>query len=449
MIRIVCAALCLFSMGEAAVRSFDCFDTLVGRLHGRPDSVFYAVEEKASYPGFAEFRRQAEANASDKTFTGIYEQLQKEQGLSNRRRDELRNLEFQEELQSLFPIKRNISLVQDGDLVVSDTYFSEEEVRELLKAVGLKKQVHIVVSYGGKQSGETWKFLKEQYQIESHIGDNLIADFVSPRSAGIAAILFPAAEYTSIEKQLVDIGHCELASFMRALRLQNPYESRSEAFFVWNEQAELNLPMLVLSSQYLNALCKEKGYTTILFSQRGCCHWMPIFQALFPSYHSVSFAASRVLYYNPTPEYIRYVRSFDDPNTIIVDDQGTGESVRSFFLEHFSKVPPLLYLATTTDKTPGITVSRGGQLELLNEDRIGTMVGFNSNGPVRDPLEFDRAHVDPAFACVDLGLSLLGKYRFQAYDAKALSVLTDHLYSYKLIPYHVDQVPPGSCLSTH
>ena len=429
MIRIFCGFLCLFSMGEAAVRSFDCFDTLVGRIHGESGSIFYAVEETASYPGFAAFRAQAEATASDKSLKGIYEELQNNQGLSDKRRDELRTMEFQEELRSAFPIKRNLALVQDGDLVVSDTYFSEKEIQELLLAVGLKKRVHIVVSYSGKQSKQIWKPLMEQYQIEYHLGDNAFSDLASPLSCGIASKRFSAAEYSPIEKEIIDSGYHDLAAFMRALRLQNPYVPGSEAFFVWNEQAELNLPILILSSQFLDALCKEKGYTTVLFSQRGCCHWMPVFQALFPSRHSVDFVASRILYKNPSPEYLSYVRSFDDPNTIIVDEQGTGLSVKSFFLKHFSKIPSVLYVASSMEKTQGIAFKISG-LELLNEDRVGTMVGFNSNGPIRAPLEFARELVEPAFACVDLGVSLLGRYHFQPYDAKIFTLFADRLRAY-------------------
>ena len=452
MIWIFFASLSLFSMGEAAVHSFDCFDTLVGRLHGEPGSVFGAVEETASYPGFAVFRKQAEANASDKSLNGIYEELQKERGLSDRRRDELRTLEFQEELRSVFPIKRNLALVQDGDLVVSDTYFSEKEVQEILRAAGLQKQVHIVVSYHGKQSGQIWKTLKEQYQIEDHIGDNALSDFASPLSCGIAAKRFSAAEYSPIEKETSDSGHRELACLMRALRLQNPYAPGSEAFLVWNEQAEFNVPILILASQYLNALCTEKGYTTILFSERGCCHWRPIFQTLFPSRRSVSFAASRILYKNPSPEYLQYVRLFNDPNTVIVDDHGSGQSVKSFFQEYFSKLPSLLYLAATAKETPGIVFGGLWQFELLNEDRTGTIVDFNSNGPVRAPLEFAREHVDPAFACVDLALSLLEKYRFQPYDVKVLFGVMSYLFEYKpvFLSYHVEEhSSPGTGFSMH
>ena len=421
------------------VRSFDCFDTLVGRLHQDPRSIFFAMEEAIPCPGFASLRVQAEATAREKTLKGIYEELQRKLGLSDQRRDALRSMEFEEELRNVFPICRNMSLVKDGDLVVTDTYYTEQEIRKILQTVGLKKQVHIVATYGGKYSRQVWSPLLDQYQIEYHLGDNKESDVASAESYGIPAKWFSAGEFSPIEKCMLDANHVALARFMRALRLQNPYPADSEAFLVWNEQAELNFPILLLSSHYLDALCKAEGYTTILFSQRGCCHWMPVFQALFPAYRSVSFPSSRVVYRKPSPEYVKYVRLLNGPNVVLVDEQGSGKTVKEFFEKEFSKVPPALYIASTNEAVPGITFSRGDHFECLNEDRVGTLMGFDAAGPVRAPLEYDVARVTPAFQCVDLGISLLSKYCFQPYDEKAMSTLMDCLYSYRPVfkKYHV------------
>ena len=427
------------SSSTPQVRSFDCFDTLVGRLHQDPRSIFRAMEEDIPCPGFAELRISAERDAQDKTLKGIYEQLQRKLGLSDERRDALRALEFEEELRNVFPICRNVSLVRDGDLVVSDTYYTEQEIQKILQTIGLKRHVHIVATCGGKSSGQVWSPLLDQYRIEYHLGDNKHSDVTSPESYGIPSKWFSASEFTPIEKSMFDASHMELARFMRALRLQNPHPADSEAFLVWNEQAELNFPILILASHYVDALCTSKNYTTILFSQRGCCHWMPVFQSLFPTYRSVSFQSSRVVYRKPSPEYVQYVRELNGPNVIIVDEQGSGKTVKEFFEKEFSKVPPVLYIASTNEAVPGITFSRGGHFECLNEDRIGTLMGFDAAGPVRAPLEYEAVRVQPAFQCVDLGVSLLGKYRFQPYDEKVMSILMDCLYSYWPVfkKYHV------------
>jgi hypothetical protein len=421
------------------VRSFDCFDTLVGRFHREPQSIFLAMEGSISCPGFAALRAQAEVDASEKSLNGIYAELQKKLDLSDERRDTVRAMEFQEELRTVFPICRNLSLVRDGDLVVTDTYFTEQEVQKILQVVGLTKNVHIVATYDGKSSGKIWEPLQEQYRIECHLGNNKDADVASPGGHGIAGRWFSAAEYSPIEKKMAEANHAEFAKFMRALRLQNPYPPESEAFLVWNEQAELNLPILIFSSQYLDALCKKEKYTTILFSQRGCCHWMPVFQALFPSYRSVGLAASRVVYETPSPQYIEYIRSLIGPGVVIVGGQGTGKSIKNFFRENFSEMPPFLYIASTNDKTPGIMFGRGVELELLNEDRIGTLIDFDQEGPVRAPLEYDCTHVIPAFACVDLGISLLGQYRFEPGDAHGFRTIVGCLNMYRPVfrTYHV------------
>ena len=440
---VVALGLCVLGVAsEPSVRSFDCFDTLVGRFHGEPSSIFRSMEESIPCPGFVELRRQAEANAADKSFKSIYEELQKKLNISDEQRDALRAMEFREELRNVFPICRNLSQVRDGDLIVSDTYYNEQEVREILQAAGLRKPVSIVATYNGKSSGQIWTFLQERFHIESHIGDNAHSDVSSPLSHGIPAKLFSASEYSAIEKDMLEAGQGELARFMRALRLQNPYAPDSEAFLVWNEQAELNLPILIMCSQYLDAMCREKKYDTVLFSQRGCCHWMPVFKALFPSYRSVNFAASRIMYNDPSPEYLQYIRSLDVPGIVIVDEQGTGHSINRFFQGLFSRTPPILYIASTTSETPGITHNnQGDSFELLNEDRIGTLIGFDRSGPVRAPLEFDRSHVDPAFACVELGIHLFDRYHFRPYDEKALTVLMNQLYKYTPVfkAYHVEE----------
>ena len=52
-------------------RSFDLFDTLLGRLQHRPDSIFYLVEKNFPFPGFVFFRLAAELQ-SDHTLPDIY-----------------------------------------------------------------------------------------------------------------------------------------------------------------------------------------------------------------------------------------------------------------------------------------------------------------------------------------------------------------------------------------
>lgn len=60
---------------QKPVRSFDLFDTLLGRIHYMPDSIFELVERLYPFPGFC-FYRMVAACKSDRTLPGIYKQFQ-------------------------------------------------------------------------------------------------------------------------------------------------------------------------------------------------------------------------------------------------------------------------------------------------------------------------------------------------------------------------------------
>lgn len=153
----------LYSKSKARskpIHSFDCFDTLVGRLHGEPHSVFRELERILSYPGFADLRVRAEAQADEKTLRGIYDSMQRIAGFSDEKKEWLRKVEFATELQHFFPIQCTLRKVCDGDIVVTDTYFTKNEIHQILRSIGLNKKVKIHSTYDGKFSGAIWKKLK-------------------------------------------------------------------------------------------------------------------------------------------------------------------------------------------------------------------------------------------------------------------------------------------------
>ena len=115
-----------------ARRSFDLFDTLAGRLHYHPHCIFDFVEKEFPFPGFRFYRTAAELQ-SNGTFSDIYKRLQVSFGLSPEQALDLMQFEFEIELRQIFPILENLKAVQDGDLIVSDTYYDLDQIQQILK----------------------------------------------------------------------------------------------------------------------------------------------------------------------------------------------------------------------------------------------------------------------------------------------------------------------------
>lgn len=106
-------------MRKKKVQSFDVFDTLLCRLHKDPKCIFSIIEKTYPYPGFYHLRVEAEQR-SNRTIEDIYKQMIAMTGMSPEEAEKLRAFELATELQNMFPIPCNLSLVRNGDILVSD-----------------------------------------------------------------------------------------------------------------------------------------------------------------------------------------------------------------------------------------------------------------------------------------------------------------------------------------
>jgi predicted HAD superfamily hydrolase len=122
------------------MNSWDCFDTLVARRFFHPHSIFEEVERISGCKGFVKLRKSFE-KTGNLTYKEIYDQIT----------DVDPDLEFNLELEHCFGIPENINKVKDGDIIISDMYLSESQVRKILENCGLKKDVKIIVTLDGKK----------------------------------------------------------------------------------------------------------------------------------------------------------------------------------------------------------------------------------------------------------------------------------------------------------
>ena len=113
-------------MEKRVVQSFDVFDTLIGRLHKDPKSIFEIVERDFPFPEFKQHRMGAESS-SDGTLESTYRKFCEITGLSKEEAEKLKEFEVKTELDQVFPILANLVKVNHQDILVSDSYYGRSD----------------------------------------------------------------------------------------------------------------------------------------------------------------------------------------------------------------------------------------------------------------------------------------------------------------------------------
>ena len=189
------------------VISFDIFDTLILRKFGRPEDVFYLVQQKLDYPNFKKMRQEAEADArndglkkkghAEITCYEIWERLEKISGID-------KNIgiqaEWEAELKSCYANPYFVELIKvlkkrgKRLVVCSDMYWGCDKIKELLLGCGFPEFDDYFISsdYGcSKGTGELYDVLKEKCGKNNsyvHIGDNKYSDVKQAKKKNIVAI---------------------------------------------------------------------------------------------------------------------------------------------------------------------------------------------------------------------------------------------------------------------
>lgn len=346
------------------MNSWDCFDTLIARRHYHPASVFEEVGRRLKMPEFPKLRRKAEKR-SDGTYNDIYKNLPNIDP----------NIERNLELEHCFPIVENINKVRDGDIIVSDIYFEPEFVEQLLRKNGLKKNVKFYVTSSGKRKGWIWNQVPEKYFIKNHYGDNYKSDVSIALNYGVRGKHYTGNLFTEIEEE-ISKQDFQLACWMRYTRLQCPYQEGDVKRQYWIEQANYNLPILVLATYEL-PLNKK-----IAFTYRDCHNWQKVYEKLTQK-KGIRFDTSRRMYFSANPEFRKYVDSIIDKDTIIVDLQGEGHSIWNYFNQ---KPPRTIYLGGSDKTLPYVEKLipyATKNLERYNSYVEGPVENWCEYGPIR------------------------------------------------------------------
>jgi hypothetical protein len=337
------------------ISSFDVFDTLIARRCMEPWRVFEKVGKIIGEADFVQQRRAAEGRvlATRYVFDDIYDELTAHYGWSVERRREVQALEVSCELEMVIPINENLSRVRDGDLLVSDMYLSEAQIRDLLTKAGLRANVGLFVESHGKASGRAWPIVASQFKIASHLGDNPHADDAVPRRFGIPTEITRSSDLTIVEHTLMESGLRDLALLCREARLRSWHE-RPEIRALQAVQTSLNFPLLILASVFLGRRAVKLGSRSLAFCSRDCNVWHPLFKRLQAkmglNLETRYFLTSRISRKMGSDAYLDYSRGQIANGAMVVDLCGTGwtmanlverlglESCDLFLIDH---CPPL------------------------------------------------------------------------------------------------------------
>jgi hypothetical protein len=375
--------------------SWDCFDTLVTRRKFDPLSVFDDMGAKLGLADFTQRRKAAESRAPW-TLSAIYEELAKDYGWSDAKKEYYKALEIEAELEHCCPIAENLSQVKDGDLIVSDMYLPAEAIEKILRKNGLSADVQIFVSTGGKSSGHIWSSLPP---IDLHIGDNPHSDVASPQAHGIHAMRYMGVFPTWLEKEMGG----DLGLLMRVVRLANPYTDASALHGLlgqmWLEQSHYNIPALILAAL-------EIPENNVAFVQRDCVHLQRIHEAIHGATNA-AFHCSRIALAEGGEQWREYVESTAH-GKIIVDLQGTGGSIRSYWMHAFQEEPDLLYVTGTLPQGRLLVHCLHDAIERFNSSPLGSLAKF----PERKRNEYDPLVLECQKQAVDCAIGHIPYFSF-------------------------------------
>ncbi len=208
--------------------SFDVFDTLVRREYTVPDYAKFLLGRELTERGliddpndFIELRNHCELQLriesnfqGDVRISEIYTAIGRHLKLSDPEAQSLMTKEFEIDLGMIKPKEEMVALfnklIRDGHKiwVISDSYYSRDQVGLMLRKVGVSGAYRLLVSseeQKRKDNGTMWRMIKADLEQEQapayiHVGDNVVADAQIPGDLGLLTmhILHPLDKWKAL-----------------------------------------------------------------------------------------------------------------------------------------------------------------------------------------------------------------------------------------------------------
>lgn len=365
------------SLFKKAVDSWDLFDTLVGRFHIAPESIFDLMAQKTGMPGFKaeRIKAQHDLDAIGKPYDlrEVYRRFCESTGADvHTTAPALFALEVATEIDQLIPVRSQISQVARGDLVVSDTYLPDDVVVDILQRIcGLRQNRHPpVVGNWGKHRGTVWPLIQQHFIVRCHHGDNRHADIAMPQRHRIAAKHVTDTGVTPWENTLLQEGMREVALALREVRLRcAPAQAGAFEYAVAGEF----LAMLLLFALYLRNRAQEQNIGHYLFAAREGVHLSAVFRALMPGFHSETIDFNRRML--ETDRADAWFRSRITPQSAVVDIVSSGRSFGLFCARLGMAVPLVTLIDVGGHLPPEVIEARGrnGFHAIVDSASLGEM----------------------------------------------------------------------------
>jgi hypothetical protein len=295
------------------MNSFDVFDTLLARRHITSDPIWHQMEQELEAPGFVQARKAADTGS--RNLYEIYDILVAQAIIRPEQRNSSIKREIELEIDVCFPVQKNLDRVAHGDILISDMYLPASAILQLVRSVGLDKQVTLYQSNGDKSQGTVWpKFGGSHAGI--HLGDNRRSDYETPTAAGIRGEWFsPATEFTYLEQELFK-KLANVALLSRESRLRTNAGQYEEYF---NLAVDANLPLLFVLAEMLYRQYKGRN---LVFLGRDCQLLHKIYSEYFEVGYYLPF--SRKVAYDQSIDAVKYLHTHAPEYPIFVDISSTG-----------------------------------------------------------------------------------------------------------------------------
>ena len=402
--------------------SYDMFDTLVFRYCNEPHLIFDMIQTSVNNPNFKQHRMHSEQVAystiQNATIHQIYEIMGQLYKYDVNTLDMYKTVEFNTEMCNIYPNNDLFLKLKKNDIIVSDMYLSENQLRQILinccnhnkKTFNIDneeiiKNIKIYVSSGGKHNGWIWNKIAEKNNMAYHIGDNLHSDVHMAQQSGLKSTHYTMCSYSSHENILIQ-SNLELANFSRYIRLLNPHTD-SNYKVLYNLIANINIPVLLLMSSFLNSTNKK-----IAFFLRDCYYLKMFYDLLYDDKcNSTYLVSSRRCFIDEGPEYLNYFKSIVNADTLLIDGHATGTSLHNFIQTNNVPFKPQVYVISSAwpsmyyDRMFKFTQLKEWEIvECLNATPIGSFVGINNNMFKNLPNEYNEQYMDVIFKAHMVGI---------------------------------------------
>lgn len=302
------------SVRNAALVSFDVFDTLVARPFAEPTDLFEAVGHVIGVPRFRAMRIEAESRArrrkpdcEDIRFSDIYAVMAEESLLRAdlAERAQACELRLEHELCGVRPLGRHLyEIVRDVNpdaelIAISDMYLPAAEIERILDANGYHfGRVYVSSEYGvSKHSGNLFDVVRQDLDATPsdwvHVGDNPWSDVHMARSRGIRVVGLPypvdAVPTTAPSTSTAShdrIGHLALEEVGSAAWPDRVFAQLA---------AYVGAPLIVGMARQVRKDADKAGADTLLFLGRDGYVVEEVYARLYPddTRRRIRFAGSR------------------------------------------------------------------------------------------------------------------------------------------------------------